>query len=179
MARSKKPIDPQKEAEMRELLAKFKQGFAAAIVELETAKRNFSTAYVDAMLHQLEESIPKHVLSMKALDFLRNMEEPNPQEIQKTPNQKQPFTSIMTATGVKINIPAIIKPRIGDGSVLQSRQPESDEVLFSVRGTPVFDSNNGPDGDGSIICAKERCSNNLPNSQKRKCRQLLRESLTN
>uniref|UniRef100_A0A915CTE7 Uncharacterized protein n=1 Tax=Ditylenchus dipsaci TaxID=166011 RepID=A0A915CTE7_9BILA len=73
MARLKQAADPEKEAEIRRLLEQFKQGFVGDLAELERAKRKFSSTFVEAIITQFESLVPECVLSMKAVDFLAEM----------------------------------------------------------------------------------------------------------
>ncbi|KAI1720998.1 hypothetical protein DdX_05250 [Ditylenchus destructor] len=163
-AKKKPVIDPEREAEVRSLLEQFREKFECDLEDLKKAKWDFSNAYVEAQMAELEKSIPNNILNMNANYFVQYIKDTdanmsaqlgslalngdNGEEkagssadnYMKTPTNRhrnRPFRSIKTPSGVSFNVPSIITPRV-DGAVLRSRTSRAGEVLFSVNGTPVM-----------------------------------------
>ncbi|KAI1696259.1 hypothetical protein DdX_19131 [Ditylenchus destructor] len=146
MARSKLPsIAAHKEAQVRKLLAQMKEKVEQDIVDLEAAKRKFSTAYVEVMMKELEKAIPENIFNMKATDFVEQFPNRGIKEefypLTSPKRRPNPFRTVMTPAGVSMQVPGMIMPRIA-GNVLDSRQSRKGEVTFSVRGTPILNERN-------------------------------------
>uniref|UniRef100_A0A915DD20 PDZ domain-containing protein n=1 Tax=Ditylenchus dipsaci TaxID=166011 RepID=A0A915DD20_9BILA len=114
------------------------------LADLEKAKRNFCSAYVDAMMVEFEKSVPEHLLNMKASEFVHSIKEAdnNMAEQMNELEISGEDSSIQVYDDSKwcgLEHPSMITPRV-DGPVIRSRQSRVGEVLFSVNGTPVMNT---------------------------------------
>uniref|UniRef100_A0A914KXN8 Uncharacterized protein n=2 Tax=Meloidogyne TaxID=189290 RepID=A0A914KXN8_MELIC len=147
MVRPKNAISPTKEGEIKEKVEAIKKQFAKDIKELEMAKREYSTAFVSAMKDEFAKIIPKEILDMKLVDYIKMMEEEHnvdetyvieggPSSSSATFKHPGKYKSINVAGGMHMKVPPCITPRVqGLG---QPRASKFGELLFSVRGTPVL-----------------------------------------
>ncbi|KAL7074841.1 hypothetical protein ACQ4LE_005596 [Meloidogyne hapla] len=149
MVRTKPPISisPEREAEIKDKVKAIKKQFAKDLKALEMAKRDYSAEFVNAMDAEFSKIIPKEILDMKLVDYVKLMEEEHNvdetyviegAQSSSSGTFKRPskYKSINVAGGMHMKVPSCITPRIqGLG---QPRASKFGELLFSVRGTPVM-----------------------------------------
>ncbi|KAF7636936.1 hypothetical protein Mgra_00003676 [Meloidogyne graminicola] len=118
------------------------------------AKREYSAEFTNAMDAEFSKIIPKDILDMKLVDYVKKMEEQNNVETAIEAEQssiaskfKHPVKLLSTAKGIQ-KIPACITPRVNN--IGHPRPSKFGELLFSVRGTPVISTS------GASASAKRR-----------------------
>uniref|UniRef100_A0A915M6A3 Borealin n=1 Tax=Meloidogyne javanica TaxID=6303 RepID=A0A915M6A3_MELJA len=133
MVRPKNAISPTKEGEIKEKVEAIKKQFAKDIKELEMAKREYSTAFVTAMKAEFAKIIPKEILDMKLVDYIKMMEE------EHNVDETYVIEGGPSSSSATFKHPGKYKSiNVAGGMHMKPRASKFGELLFSVRGTPVL-----------------------------------------